>query len=89
MLDNCFAVPTTSLEVSAHLSGPRGTIRYWQETGKDKFNFLQVFTPPYGTSVALEPMTCNVDAFNNGEGLVTLAPGATLEAKAGVVYEVE
>jgi aldose 1-epimerase len=89
VLDNCFAVPNTAKEVSAHLSGSRGTLRYWQETGKDKFNFLQVFTPPYGTSVALEPMTCNVDAFNNGEGLVTLAPGATLQAKAGVVYEVE
>lgn len=87
ILDNCFAVPTTHREVSAQLSGTRGRIRYWQETGRGKFNFLQVFTPPYGTSIALEPMTCNVDAFNNGEGLATLSPGETLKAKAGVMYD--
>ena len=86
VLDNCFALADTHAEVCAHLQGPRGGLRYWQETGPQKFNFLQVFTPPYGTSVALEPMTCNVDAFNNGDGLCALAPGARLGAKAGVQY---
>ena len=89
VLDNCFAVADTQAEVSAHLSGPRGTIRYWQETGPQKFNYLQVFTPPYGTSVALEPMTCNVDAFNNGDGLVSLQAGAELRAKAGVQFMID
>lgn len=86
ILDNCFAVPQSNLEISAQLRGPRGNLHYWQETGNKKFNYLQVFTPPYGTSVALEPMTCNVDAFNNGDGLVALAPGEMLEAKAGVRF---
>lgn len=88
VLDNCFAVSDEALEVSATLKGPGGVIRYWQETGPRKFNYLQVFTPPYGSSVALEPMTCNVDAFNNGEGLVRLAPGEELRAKAGVQFTV-
>ncbi len=86
ILDNCFALKDDHLEVSAKLSGPKGTIRYWQETGPSKFNYLQVFMPPYGTSIALEPMTCNIDAFNNGDGLASLAPGASLRAKAGVQY---
>lgn len=86
ILDNCFALAETHLEVSASLTGPNGSIRYWQETGPKKFNYLQVFTPPYGSSVALEPMTCNVDAFNNGDGLVSLAPGEELRAKAGVQF---
>ena len=89
VLDNCFAVPETHLEVGAYLCGPRGALRYWQETGPDKFNFLQVFTPPYGTSIAMEPMTCNVDAFHNGDGLKALEPGATLRAKAGIQFLVE
>ena len=74
------------MEVSARLSGAKGSIRYWQETGPQKFNYMQVFMPPYGTSIALEPMTCNIDAFNNGDGLTNLAPGETLRAKAGVQY---
>lgn len=86
VLDNCFELAETHLEVSASLRGPSGGIRYWQETGPKKFNYLQVFTPPYGTSVALEPMTCNVDAFNNGDGLVSLSPGEILSAKAGVQF---
>ena len=43
--------------------------------------FFQVFTPPHGESIALEPMSCNVDAFNNGEGLVALEPGKEWKAK--------
>jgi aldose 1-epimerase len=86
VLDNCFAISTKDKKVRAGLGGERGKLSYWQETGAGKFNFLQVFTPPYGTSVALEPMTCNVDAFNNGEGLATLASGELLEARAGVAY---
>lgn len=30
-------------------------------------------------SLDLEPMTCNVDAFNNGEGLKTLRPNEIIE----------
>lgn len=87
ILDNCFAVTSDSVEVSAHLYGERGHMRYWQETGPGKFAYMQIFMPPTGTSIALEPMTCNVDAFNNGDGLRALAPGDTLRAKAGVTLE--
>ncbi|MEL7222639.1 MAG: hypothetical protein AAGJ93_15055 [Bacteroidota bacterium] len=83
VLDNCFAINDPNNRLEARLSGQRGILNYWQETGPGKFNYLQVFTPPYGTSVALEPMTCNVDAFNNGEGLVTLQSGELIEAEAG------
>lgn len=86
ILDNCFALKADGGEVAAVLSGPRGSIRYWQAGGPGAFPYLQVFTPPYGTSIALEPMTCNVDAFNNKEGLCALPPGATLSVQAGVVF---
>jgi aldose 1-epimerase len=85
VLDNCFIVPRDGVEMGVHLFGPQGHLRYWQATGPGKFNYLQLFTPPYGTSLAIEPMTCNVDAFNNGDGLARLRAGQELRASAGVV----
>jgi len=35
-------------------------------------------------SVAVEPMTAQADAFNSGEDLITLSPGATFEASWGI-----
>lgn len=85
VLDNCFAVSQEGVEVGVHLHGDKGYLRYWQTTGPGRFNFMQLFTPPYGTSLAIEPMTCNVDAFNNGEGLTRLEPGEELRAGAGLL----
>ena len=52
-----------------------------------KWNFLQVFTPPHRQSIALEPMTCNIDAFNNQDGLKMLAPKETLSGVFGVTWK--
>jgi len=59
-------------------------LHYWQDSG---FPFLQVFIPPAKQSIALEPMTCNIDAFNNGEGLRMLRPGEIMRGKAGVWFQ--
>jgi aldose 1-epimerase len=40
-------------------------------------------TPPR-RSIAVEPMTAPVDAFNSGQGLVTLQPGETFSARWGL-----
>jgi aldose 1-epimerase len=45
-------------------------------------DYLQIYTGDTLTparrrqGLAVEPMTCAPDAFNSGDGLVTLAPGA-------------
>lgn len=49
-----------------------------QEMGDGKFNYLVCFTPPRRDSVAIEPLTANANAFNNGDGLTILSPGETL-----------
>lgn len=85
-LDNCFALKNGRVEASVYVEGKRGKMRYWQEMGKGKFNFLQVFTPPYRSAIALEPMTCNVDGFNNGEGLIKLPSGEVADAKFGLKF---
>ena len=49
-----------------------------QEAGPGKLNFLVCYTPAGRDSVAIEPLTANADAFNNGEGLVVLESGDSL-----------
>jgi aldose 1-epimerase len=61
----------------AVLCYPGSSVRVvvWQESGAGKYNFLQVYTPVQRRSIALEPMTSAVNAFNNGIGLLRLEPG--------------
>jgi len=42
------------------------------------YRFLQVYTPLDRKRIAIEPMTCLADAFNNGKGLNILKPNTTL-----------
>lgn len=62
-------------------------VTVWQETGEMKYNYVQVFIPPSRKSIAIEPMTCNINAFNNGDGLILLNPKSTFNASYGVRLE--
>ncbi|CAE6920435.1 aldose 1-epimerase [Vibrio sp. B1FLJ16] len=42
---------------------------------REGYSFVQLYTPPSEPSIAIEPMTCPADAFNNHIGLLELAPG--------------
>lgn len=59
-------------------------MRIWQETGFRKYNFITVYIPPARDSIAIEPCSCNIDAFNNGDGLIVLSPGESISASFGV-----
>ena len=85
-LDNGFFITENGTKASVILESERGTLQYWQEIGTAKWQFVQVFTPPDRRSIAIEPMTCNIDAFNNHDGLVRLAPNAALGGKFGVRF---
>jgi len=84
VLDNCFAMDDQKGRMNLTIANKEMTINYWQETGNGKFNYLQLFTPPYRTCLAIEPMTCNIDAFNNGDGLVRLKPTEELKGEFGL-----
>ena len=60
------------------------TIRLWQETGVGKYNYLQIFIPSERTSIAIEPTTCDINAFNNHEGIIVLKPGENFRGRYGV-----
>lgn len=58
-----------------------------QQTGEGKFNYLVCYTPTRRDSVAIEPLTANVNAFNNGEGLAILEPWDTLSGTIWIRLE--
>lgn len=70
---------------SARLETPSGGAELWFD---DAFRYLQVFTPPdwaHGRpAVAIEPMSCAADAFNNGWGLTVLEPGQGWSGSWGI-----
>lgn len=85
VLDNAFALHQTEGRASIHLSNEGYGLHYWQECGPGRFPFVQLFTPPNRSALAIEPMSCNIDAFNNGQGLMRVLPGEQRAARFGVI----
>jgi aldose 1-epimerase len=85
-LDNCFIIkPELKSAVTELISDNQHvTLRIEQETGDGKFNYLVLYTPPSRDCIAIEPLTGNVNAFNNGEGLNILAPGKSVNGSVRV-----
>lgn len=66
--DDCFILNNVHSEkVIITLQSARSTLNIWQEA--DVFPYFQVYTPDNRQSIAIEPMTCNIDAFNNKNSL--------------------
>ena len=72
------------------LSGASGERRLtvWMDAS---FRFVQMYTADdvpdperRRGGVAIEPMTCAPDAFNSGDGLVVLEPGASFAGRCGL-----
>lgn len=58
-------------------------LRIWHEAGINKYNYLVIYTPPDRKSVAVEPITSNINSFNNKEDLITLDAGYKWDASFG------
>ncbi len=58
-------------------------LEVWQDAA---YNYLVIFTPPgeNRNCIAIEPMTCNTNAFNNGQGLIVLKPRDKFHGRYGV-----
>jgi aldose 1-epimerase len=79
-LDTCFGDLERGAAgvASVTLAGTR-TLVVWMD---DAFHFVQVFTA--SGAIAVEPMTCAPDAFNTGDGLLVLEPGASFTGRCGM-----
>jgi len=86
-LDDCFTDLARAADgsVTVALSTDDRTVELWLD---EHHRWLMLYTaddrtPPRG-SIAVEPMTAPVDAFNSGEDLISLAPGQTFSASWGL-----
>ena len=86
VLDNCFPLKSSNNGLSTYLYSPALdlSLKMWQETGQERYNYLVVYTPPNRQQVAIEPITNNVNAFNSGDGLISLKAGQQRSVKCSV-----
>lgn len=69
---------------TVRLSHQERFVEVWAD---ETMGWLQLYTPASRRSLAVEPMTCGPDAFNEGpthQSLITLAPGETASCRWGV-----
>ena len=67
-LNHCFEFDCkTTNQLAFTRSDSSAAIRYQQD---ESYPFVQLYTPTSEQSIAIEPMTCPADAFNNQIGLI-------------------
>jgi aldose 1-epimerase len=75
ILDNVFAIEKEGSESEVTLRFKKKKLIVSQKTGKNKLNYMVLYIPPSRNCIAIEPQSCNTNAFNNDEGLLILASG--------------
>ncbi|MFT4735817.1 MAG: aldose 1-epimerase [Algoriphagus sp.] len=75
ILDNVFAIEKEGSESEVILRFKKKKLIVSQKTGKNKLNYMVLYIPPSRNCIAIEPQSCNTNAFNNDEGLLILASG--------------
>lgn len=83
--DSCFKLNCIDKAETRLISDERKLdLTIWQEVGEGKYQYLVIYTPPDRKTIAIEPMTSNINSFNNGEGLIILNPNETFTASFGI-----
>ena len=81
--DDCFLLDDPTSDTTVELRGPRYSLSLQQ--GGDT-RYTQLYVPEANDALAVEPMTCGVDAFREAREEVTLAPGQTVVTSLHVGY---
>lgn len=89
ILDNCFSLDKPEGLIEISLCSGREKMVYLQDHGPGQYPFFQLFIPPDRKSIAIEPMTSNVDALNNQDGLIILKGNEIAKAGWGIKYLLE
>lgn len=84
--DTCFGLTEKSGIAETQIFDKELNIGFaiWQETGVNKYNYLQIYTPDSRNSIAIEPMTCIPNAFNTEGSFTVLEPAETSSTSWGV-----
>lgn len=86
-LNYCFEIAQNEANVGVtRISDPNTglEVEIWQKSGISQYNYVQYYIPKERNCIAVEPMTCIPNAFNNGIGLITLAPGESQNWTFGI-----
>ena len=78
--DTCFKLEQSDTEYYIELRDKKRKLHYTisMQGGNSGYKYFQLFNHPHGTGFAVEPMSCNIDAFNNGQGLIDLSAGTAV-----------
>jgi aldose 1-epimerase len=83
-LDDCFRLKSSIGQSKSELLFENGDlVEVWQD---ESLPFTQVYTHPTRKSIAIEPMSCGVNALNSGDGLIILSPNQVKSFNCGVKY---
>ncbi|MBO3699501.1 aldose 1-epimerase [Roseivirga sp. E12] len=81
-LDSCFLFVESADRYSTQLVYPDKTVlNVWQD---ENHPYVQIYTPDDKRTIAIEPMTGNIDALNNKEGLSLIEPKQSLVLNFGL-----
>jgi aldose 1-epimerase len=72
-LDNCFLVQPVEQKPCAVLYNPGNGV-YVSIFTNSRYPYVQLYTPSHRKSIAIENLSATPDSFNNGMGLLMLAP---------------
>ncbi len=80
IFDNCYTLNFYECQPLCVLRDAVKNIQLEIHTG-DSYPYLNIYTPSHRKSIAIENLSAVPNAFNNGMGLVTLAPGSSVVFK--------
>jgi aldose 1-epimerase len=87
ILDNVYKIANGEKIASIILSNDKLNLTVSQQTGNELLNFFVLYTPPTRHSIAIEPQTCNINAFNNEDGLIVLQPEKSMKGQIDVALQ--
>jgi len=84
-LDTCFELDHNN-KFELELVNTFGKLNYSQSSDNKQFRYIQLFTPPNRTCMAIEPMTCGIDAFNQQKELVSIDPQNSIGGTIDILW---
>lgn len=88
-LNHCFIINGKTSLAKTRLTDPitGHTVVIWQDASPKGYGFVQYYIPQERECIAIEPMSCAPNAFNNKIGLIELSPDEIFSAEFGIYME--
>lgn len=88
-MDDCFEIIACQDQhrISIRDHARQININIWQQCSKNQYPYFQVYTTPSRKSIAIEPVSSPINAFNTKVGLISLDPNASYVASFRVAID--